>query len=42
VLLATLKSLHPSGYPRPSASEREQMEQARQQLEGEGEAKETD
>ena len=42
VLLARLKSLHPSGYPRPSTAEREQMEQARQQLEGEGEAKETD
>jgi PPK2 family polyphosphate:nucleotide phosphotransferase len=35
VILATLKSLHRGGYPRPSAAERAQMERAREQLEGE-------
>jgi PPK2 family polyphosphate:nucleotide phosphotransferase len=40
VLLAALKGLH-RDYPRPSAAEREQMEQARERLEGEGPAKET-
>jgi len=32
LLPATLKSLHSSGYPRPSAAERDEMERAR--LEG--------
>jgi PPK2 family polyphosphate:nucleotide phosphotransferase len=35
VILATLKSLHRGGYPRPAAAEREQMERARAQLEAE-------
>lgn len=37
VILAALKSLH-GGYPRPSAAEKEEMERAREQLEGEGPA----